>query len=381
VEQLTSSAAISRAGKIDSLTGLRFIAAAMIVVHHSRALFGEPLRHFALNQGVAFFFVLSGFILTYVYPELPNRRALGRFFVARVARIWPAHAATFALTLALGLHAIAGGAPSNPTPVIAIGNLAMVHAWVPAKSWFFSFNAVSWSISTEFFFYLVFPLLIAGFARNWWWKALACGALLAGMIAFCTWLNPPRSIHALPDQVSRAGILYIGPLTRLAEFCLGMLTALLWKRRALPRKIHGGVATVFEAGAVGLCVGAIALLSMREDISRRVGEYWATYLHNAGAAPAFALLIFVFASQLGSLSKICGSAPMILLGEISFSVYLLHQLLLRWAYAHQELWRHFGQAPFQVVFWIVLLLASWAMWRWVEGPSRRALMRLASRSS
>ncbi len=66
------------AQKLDTLTGLRFFAAIAILIHHLRG-FGLPkevLEGWALDNGVAFFFVLSGFILAYVYPSLdtPCRR-------------------------------------------------------------------------------------------------------------------------------------------------------------------------------------------------------------------------------------------------------------------------------------------------------------------
>jgi len=72
-DQRRGAREVQRAEKLNSLTSMRFVAAAMIVVHHSRGNFGIPLDaggRFLLDQAVSFFFVLSGFILTYVYPRL-----------------------------------------------------------------------------------------------------------------------------------------------------------------------------------------------------------------------------------------------------------------------------------------------------------------------
>src|SRR4051812_20374502 len=84
--------------KLHALTALRFFAAAMIVMLHAQSYFGTVplLGHFTLTQGVCFFFVLSGFILTYAYPALDGKGA-ARFLVARLARIVPLH--LFALLL------------------------------------------------------------------------------------------------------------------------------------------------------------------------------------------------------------------------------------------------------------------------------------------
>src|SRR5438270_714315 len=74
----------------------------MIVVHHTHAYFGyggSLAAALPLDQGVSFFFVLSGFILFYTNRGIATPADAGRFIVARVGRIWPLHAATFALTL------------------------------------------------------------------------------------------------------------------------------------------------------------------------------------------------------------------------------------------------------------------------------------------
>lgn len=77
--------------KLDQLTSLRFFAALMIVIHHSTGLFGIKNISFHIGQGVSSFFVLSGFILSYVYPKLENWYEIKKFWKARIARLWPAH--------------------------------------------------------------------------------------------------------------------------------------------------------------------------------------------------------------------------------------------------------------------------------------------------
>ena len=94
---------MDRSGLIDGLTSLRFFAALAIVFHHARGLVfpdsfmpGVPLA-----AGVSFFFVLSGFILSYVYTGRLEKVGLYNFYTSRFARLWPAHIFTFALVLAL----------------------------------------------------------------------------------------------------------------------------------------------------------------------------------------------------------------------------------------------------------------------------------------
>src|SRR5207237_4746561 len=91
-------------GRLSALTGLRFLAAACIVVHHSRGCFGIPVEYgfrFAFDQAVTFFFLLSGFILAFNYPDLSRPGDWGRFWLGRWSRIWPAHVAVFLLLVAI----------------------------------------------------------------------------------------------------------------------------------------------------------------------------------------------------------------------------------------------------------------------------------------
>jgi peptidoglycan/LPS O-acetylase OafA/YrhL len=114
---------------------------------------------------------LSGFVLAYNYPKLhgPEIRS---FLILRVGRIWPAHIVT----------AIVASVIAATLDIKFIANAGMIHAWIPIESWYFSYNAVSWSISTEFFFYLAFVLLIVRWSATFWWKLLTCAAMLWSII-------------------------------------------------------------------------------------------------------------------------------------------------------------------------------------------------------
>ncbi|HEX6528263.1 MAG TPA: acyltransferase family protein, partial [Burkholderiales bacterium] len=118
--------------RLEQLTSLRFFAALMIVFHHADGMFGIGRSPVNLGQGVSFFFVLSGFILTYVYPSLDAGREVRRFWLARFARIWPAYLATFLLAFALLFLEWDG--------VTGVAHLAMVQAWLPLSVFYFSYN-------------------------------------------------------------------------------------------------------------------------------------------------------------------------------------------------------------------------------------------------
>ncbi|MBX9696067.1 MAG: OpgC domain-containing protein, partial [Cyanobacteria bacterium] len=124
----------SGTGRIDALTTFRFFAAALIVVEHAQgsfALLDDLPGNIVWSQGITFFFVLSGFILTFVYPQLDSVRETVEFLAKRVARIWPLHVSVFflrALVMPSVLLTFPGAAPKV---LVLLANLAMVHAWIP----------------------------------------------------------------------------------------------------------------------------------------------------------------------------------------------------------------------------------------------------------
>ena len=212
-----------------ALTGLRFLAAALILRAHSKSDLHIPLPAVSFDHGVSLFFVLSGFILAHVYPRLESGMRPNIFSLLRVIRIWPAH------VVALLLVVIALGTEINER---FPANVLMVHGWIPSAPWYFSYNSVSWSISTEFFFYLMFPLLIWNWTRTFWWKWLAALGLLILLCSFArvTSMQVGYSSHNIPTTY---GLLCINPLARLLEFVSGMVaySAFAWLRPyGLPSK-------------------------------------------------------------------------------------------------------------------------------------------------
>ena len=158
--------------RLDALTSMRFVAALMVVIFHmsSQAPFfaavPQPL-HSIIDCGyvwVGFFFVLSGFILSYQYFDRvqAGQFSAREFLIARFARIYPVHLLNFLVVaglLAVKTWPWEGALPPGGSLVTLVdvgATIALVHSWVP--SFALTFNFPSWSISTEFFFYLCFPV-------------------------------------------------------------------------------------------------------------------------------------------------------------------------------------------------------------------------------
>lgn len=358
--------------KLHQLTALRFFAALMIVYHHSVGMFGIASSGVNWGQGVSFFFVLSGFILVYVYPRLDQPSEILAFWRARFARIWPA----YVVSLALWLFLFREWAPAT-----LLANLFMVQAWVPVATYYFSYNAVAWSVSAEAFFYLVFPLLLWGWGARWKTVWALSGAVLASLLYVVGRLQLPEYGDPASGSdgllISQHGLVYISPLSRVFEFVFGMAVATMWRKRVW--EIGTALATVLEVVALVACAASIhgTVWIAHTGALTHLGRPIALWLIHSGSVFAFGYLIYVLAHGRGWIAKALCAPVLVLLGEISFSLYLLHQMLLI-AYGRHSLDIVWLSEPVQFgVFLLGLVVLSYVMWRLVEVPGRRLLLGLS----
>ena len=375
-----SSAQLTR--QILPLTSLRFFAAAAVVLHHGRDAFQQALGFLngvQLALGVSFFFVLSGFILTHVHHDLSGPEQIKKFYVSRIARIWPTHLFTFALVILLVPTSLWFMPHMEKHGVMAAAaNLTLIQSWIPMVGFYFSINGVSWSISTEMFFYLLFPWLIAGWNRTWHWKTALAAGLLVGILAVSIALPVPELDINKPLTVSSHGLLYGWPLARLFEFTVGMCMALLYRRLD---PIAGGLSR-YGWLALELCMPLVLWAA------------WKGWWHAASAVfspiprpffsmpagfmtVAFGLAVLVFALSRGPVAACLSWRPLVVLGEASFSLYMVHQIVMNVVIAHHG-WM---EAPSQwALFGLIVVVAlslSLLMWTGIEMPAKRAIVAWA----
>ncbi len=364
-----------------SLTGLRFVAAAIVFVSHIQHLAFPEVRQLPLGgPAVSFFFVLSGFILTYVYGQRLTQQTVPRFWFTRWARLWPLHLVCFLIALAF-LRTPPGSNPSGINSLSAlVAQCLMLHSWLPIKHWFVSFNAVSWSISTELFFYLVFPCLLLGNRRHFVWKLLFVFLVGFGCLAGATLLMDRELLPAWFDQLA---LVIAFPLVRLAEFATGMAACLLMQHMQLPiatdfARNHRQywVDSLWELIAVTLVI--LAWLGVNKSgfthhlqNSQHVGPLYATWVRVAGGLFFYAFLMVVFASRRGLLGRVLASRLGVWLGEISFAFYLIHQIVIV-----QLNFMALNDLQFIFCSAAIALLAAAILYQVVEIPSRNALLDL-----
>jgi ABC-type polysaccharide/polyol phosphate transport system ATPase subunit/peptidoglycan/LPS O-acetylase OafA/YrhL len=354
--------------RLDGLTSLRFVAAAMVVSMHTAGSFGQAADaerqtlQIAFASGVSFFFVLSGFILAYNYG--PGPIDLRAFLRARVARIVPLYWAVLAFELFLD--------PAVPRfwhireQIVALpAHLALMQAWWPLDGVGVSyFIAPAWSLSTEWAFYLGFPVLVVWMARRP--RSLLAVALAAALaVVALTHLFAP----AIGAYVSLLDGMH--PLARVIEFVVGIGVGLAY--RARPWRLGGWRAVAMEVVALAAVVATLAAIDPLARSLLPASVYLFDWAKHVIAAPAYVLLIAVVAASRGPLSRLLRSRLAVRLGEISFAMFLLHVVLFQ-----QPVWpqlaERYSPGVAGLAFVAALLVLSWLAWRFIEVPAR-ALLR------
>ncbi|MET8836476.1 acyltransferase [Micromonospora sp. NPDC004540] len=350
-----TSAPATRAPRLPSLTGLRWIAALLVFAFHvgTMRIVAEPDvtavldKAFALGlSGVEFFFILSGFVLVWSYRDGEPRHT---FLRRRLAKIYPNHLVTFAVALAVAFWF------ADPVaPWAAVGNLFLVQAWIPLDGYFYSVNNVSWSLSCELAFYLCLPLVLP------WLRRARTGALWAVVVAVPLLILALWPAQFLVPEESRWWFTQVFPVTRSFEFWLGVAAAELLRRG----RWRGPNLTV--ASLLFVATWAVAALWIR-------AEFWAALL-----AVAYLLVITAAAdADVRGRRTPWRSRPMVWLGEVSFAFYLVHVLVMKtvlrltgdWGTGLRGWW-----GPLVVLAFLLLnLLLAAALHRWVEMPLMRRL--------
>lgn len=347
------------------LTSLRFFAAASIVFFHMQAPLLEMKTTPAFAIGVSFFFVLSGFILTYAHQ---GDTTWGKFALSRAARLWPVHLLTAFLWVAL---ATKGNLSEANIGAAGIANLFLVQSWVPISAFVFSLNPVSWSISAEIFFYALFP-----FMRG---KNVYVFFAVSLIIAIVTVIFLDSSLSPFPPGSGKDGQsiypLHIAlqfPLSRLAEFCIGVIAA----RRFIASPV--ATTTIHELLATAAIISFWLISFTLRDPMKSAGFHntgdWVT---QAGGMAVFAFAIFIFAHQRGAISNLLKSKPLVLLGEISFSTYMVHFLVLT-AVTERRNAGYLSSFQAPLVYIAATYCLSYIVWRFVEKPAKNYVTRAAT---
>ncbi len=367
----TTACAVSTkapASELSALTGVRFFAAAFVVFYHfGRPFLGHtpwPVAGLAGTgyAAVGFFFLLSGFVMTYSYVSRDGlmRGNSRSFWAARIARIYPAYLLAFLIGMPFNIigsmHVNSIGTAWAKLLLGGASVLALLQAWTPWTAWYWNYPA--WSLSGEAFFYLAFPVLVPLLGRL---SKKQCLTLLPlvwlSLLALPAWYS---AFHATtPDPIMGTAQLAVEvtPLFRLPEFVMGMLLG----RVFILGRSEAAIGNPQWLAYAGIAAAAL-LLSFGLWIPRPL-------IASGLTAPFSALVIFGLAHGTGWLAKFLSLRPLILLGEASYGIYIF-QVPIANVFGIDST----PGSPVRSMFFVVGLIAvSVMVFKFVEQPLRPLL--------
>lgn len=348
----------SKSINLPELTSVRAFAALIVVIYHmygSHSPNSELLKSLVSKGylGVDFFFILSGFILTHVYISRwrSGRFKYGQFLWSRFSRVYPVHLVMLVVSVAgylaaekIGFENL-GGMRWNHLPWHAL----LLHSWGFTDG--YAWNSPSWSVSAEAFAYLIFPLFLFVLPIN----RVKSTVLLATSWMIAAWLIMQACGLNLTELTYNFGIIRI-----LFEFTLGVSMYILYERADIRPKIAAMLATVM-------------FLSFLFVVVVRGPDLISLFL--------FALIIlFLGIRARCTQPSLLRSRPLIYLGTISYSTYMVHIFVL--LMMKPILVRIFPETQWGGLIGVtatllVIYVGSILLYHLIENPSRKFLISLA----
>jgi peptidoglycan/LPS O-acetylase OafA/YrhL len=375
---------VVRTGEIKALSGLRIVAAVWVVLFHFRPLLEQAAPGFSSAlapildcgaQGVDLFFILSGFVLTWNYLDRMGEswswRSTLHFLWLRLSRVWPVYLVTMHLAALWIIFTLnVGHVPSEAANQLTAGNY--VRQFLLVQLWFApyfdgtSWDGPAWSISAEWLAYLLFGALVlvifrishATRARGLIYLAVAAALppvvlLMATGLFYTPWSWLPRIIM---------------------QFTAGALVC------AAVRKLHPTDRARKSAGLASLLIAASVVC-----ILYLLDAYPIPRIHDsAGLVDVlFVPLVLTLAMGVGTLPALLSVRPMVYLGHISFSLYMVHELVhTTWNWMVMQFGLRLGSdiAGKAVLFGLLAVAFTGAvlLYHFVEEPARRWMRGMMS---
>jgi peptidoglycan/LPS O-acetylase OafA/YrhL len=416
--ELAKKTGIAQVGEssheLRALHGLRFLAAFCILFSHACAWLANfkdtrtifNYSEFFTVYGMPLFFVLSGFVIHYNYSRLFStmrpRWAILEFLGARFARLYPLFICFFLVGVAVD-GVLQWYYEHELNLLLAMGHyLTLTQSWVYIAIFGDRLLldgpfGLSWSLSTEFFFYVTYVVLVLHIARM---RSIAGLFVTAGAMsvlvvsAFSYAASHRGAIGAFAVQyMNQIGgeehsvfrwFFYYSPYGRVFEFILGCLTAQIYAIFAAhpvsPREERWGRILL---GASLVFLFGFALVFLFKPFGGNVAIYVTLLKQNFGCAVGLAVLIFCVSRYRSSTVALMLSTPlMVQLGDLSFSIYAVHTYSLR-IFERPSMNFRYGielEAAFRIVLGIALtLILSTATFRLIEVPARAWLRKIVAR--
>ena len=317
---------------IKSLTSLRGIFILFIFLHHCMNLYPG-----GGSMAVAFFFVLGGYSMTLGYYDrvLKTDFNYRQYLLRRYVKFYPLH--WICMLLAVPLMVLL---KEKFNFSIFLANASLLQTWIPLRDYYFSFNWVSWYLANTIYFAIVFPVVFKLIVKTSNFFKILITVFGVSIYIFILYFLPPEEYHTF---------LYISPYIRLTDFIFGIFLALLFIKFKESDYIRQVVFLKYNSISNSIIAVLIILLVIEsclldKNIRLIAPLYW----------PMVALLILLSSmsdSGGGILSK---SGMLQRLGKLSFTIFLIHQLIIRYT----KLFFKFFQLDNTILFVVLTLFGT-----------------------
>lgn len=367
VEGSPSSAANpleQRMPRIDSLTGMRWWAAFFVFGYHMLVFAPLPGPAAAFLEyghfGVTFFFVLSGFVLTW---SLSATVSQSTFYWRRFARVYPSHFVALLLAIPV-FHSFAPDPADWWVKGVSVGILALsfvlLQGWSTNPAILFSGNPAAWTLTCEAFFYAVHPYISRILA-----PLRVRGALIVAGVVIVVAFGYRTLALGMPGTLAADLPL---PLVRVTEFALGM--ALAWALRSGWRPRIPAPAAL---AVLAVCLAAIVLVP-RYAVGSAAASFVSGYANELFTVACGLAMLALAKNTLTGRPSFLANAVFVRLGEWSFAFYLVHATFIYIALSifgpRTESWWNLG---YYALLLGIATAGAAALHHFVEKPMERRM--------
>lgn len=335
------------------LSGFRGLAIILVMISHcSWKLneYGKNILDYAGAWGVSCFLMLGGFLFVNRYKDAKiGMGEVVRLVKHRIKKCYPLHLFTLVAALPLSMHFMI----SMPGKALVsfLCNLSLTQAAFPSSTVYFSFNAVSWYLSLDILMVLCLPAILWMVSKLDQRKyIMSLGSVLVLQILLAVILSDSRFAH---------WFLYIFPPVRALDYYAGGGISCLIYGTAKDKKSGIALSVLSLFGSV-----ALLLLSMHSNHNIFLSAVW--------TVPVSGLLYGIL--KLEHEGHFFKNKILVWIGNISFEIFLVHQLIIR--YCSKIIEKMLGRNanwPEYVGMIFLSILAAWILHKIAENRTKKSL--------
>lgn len=274
-----------------------------------------PLR--VGGKAVCFFFILSGFVLSYGYGSRLSIDGLTykNFLVPRLAKLYPLHWILLPVGIWIGRGFL------KQTFYYLPANFLLLQSWIPNPDSYFSGNGISWFLSTTLFLYLIFPYL---------WNFCSRLTIRFNLFIYVILIVVRCILEFAISGEAKVDWLYINPATRWMDFTVGIITFLIYRK--LKEKIRA-IKVLWQVFAFLSVMLTLSVFYITHNVKYPLALFWIAYsCLICGSVMVEDLYGDDFQQRHIKFTHVISE-----LSNISFSFYLLHQIVILVLFNHKPI--------------------------------------------